>query len=338
MDLREPVPAAVIDRFGGSPRIATIALPECPPGRTLIEVWAAPLNPLDLLVASGKFHSAGFELPYVPGSECAGTVVQSARFAPGTWVYAECYPPSATPGLFAHRAVVPDENLCPIPDGVEPVLAAAVGNSGTAAYLSLVQEASLQAGETVLILGATGIVGQIAVQVARSHRAGRVVGVGRDETVLERLLGQGADAVIALRPGEGETVLADRIRAAAGPVDVVLDGLYGTPLQAAVQACAPRARVVNVGNLAGPTAQLPAGLLRSRQLTLSGFAGGLTPLADKEQALAWLWAAAARGDLPIEVRTFPLQELPLAWRAQADSPHAKCVALPNGALPSPSAA
>jgi hypothetical protein len=101
------------------------------------------------------------------------------------------------------------------------------------------------------------------------------------------------------------------------------------PLEAALRVCAPRARVINIGNLAGATVQVPAGLLRGKQLTLSGFAGLHTPLRDKRTALAWLWTALARGELQIEVRTFPLEGSVAAWRAQAVSPHAKCVILPG---------
>ena len=93
-------------------------------------------------------------------------------------------------------------------------------------------------------------------------------------------------------------------------MDVVLDGLYGLPLEAALQVCAPRARVVNIGNLAGPTAQIPAGLLRGKQLTLSGFAGLHIPLQDKRAALTWLWTALAGGELQVEVNTFPLERAP----------------------------
>jgi NADPH2:quinone reductase len=110
---------------------------------------------------------------------------------------------------------------------------------------------------------------------------------------------------------------------------VVLDGLYGLPLQAALPACAPRARIVNIGNLAGATAELPAGLLRGRQLTVSGFAGLHTPLRDKRGALTWLWDKLISGQLRIHVRTFPLDLAPAAWSEQAASPHAKCVVLPD---------
>jgi NADPH2:quinone reductase len=322
--------AAIVDAPGAEPRLGAVTLPPRTPGTTLVAVVAAPLNPLDLVIASGTFHSVRHEEPYVPGSECAGVVLDSDRYPPGSLVYAECHASPATPGAFAARVRVADENLLPLPDGLDPVLAAAVGNSGTAAFMPL-GDAGLRPGETVLVLGATGAVGQLAVQVAHLSGAGRVIGVARDQVALKRLLALGADAVVELRADEGSEELAVRLLAAAGPADVVLDGLYGVPLEAALQVCAPRARVVNIGNPAGATALVPAGLLRGKQLTLSGFAGLHTPLRDKRAALTWLWAALAHGDLRIEVRTFPLAELPAAWRAQAVSPHAKCVILPESA-------
>ncbi|WP_405010019.1 zinc-binding alcohol dehydrogenase family protein [Kitasatospora sp. NBC_01539] len=328
--MRDGTVAAIVDAPGAEPRLGPVALPPRTAGTTLVSVVAAPLNPLDLVIASGTFHSARHEEPYVPGSECVGVVLESDRFRPGTLVYAECHASPATPGTFATQVLVDDEDLLPLPDGIDPVRAAAVGNSGTAAFMPLVEEARLLPGETVLVLGATGAVGQIAIQVARGHGAGRVVGVARDRAALERLPALGADAVVELRAGEDADQLAARLLEAAGPVDVVLDGVYGLPLEAALRACAPRARLVNIGNPAGATALVPAGLLRGRQLTLSGFAGLHTPLRDKRAALTWLWTALVRDELQVEVRTCPLGELPSAWRAQAASPHAKYVILPEG--------
>ncbi|MCX5535809.1 zinc-binding alcohol dehydrogenase family protein [Streptomyces sp. NBC_00006] len=331
---RAEVRAAVVDAPGAAPRMGSVVLPPRTPGTTLVAVVAAPLNPLDLVIASGTFHSARHEAPYVPGSECVGVVLDSDRHQVGSWVYAECHAAPDSPGAFAQRVLVDDDDVLPLPEGLDPVRAAAVGNSGTAAFIPLVEEAALGTGETVLVLGATGAVGQLAIQVAYRRGAGRVVGVARDRAALERLPGLGADAVVELRAGESAEELAERLREVTGPVDVVLDGVYGVPLEAALQVCAPRARVVNVGNPAGATARIPAGLLRGKQLTLSGFAGLHTSLRAKEAALSWLWSALARGELRVDVRTFPLDELPSAWRTQAVSPHAKCVVLPqDGGLP-----
>ncbi|MDQ2848709.1 MAG: zinc-binding alcohol dehydrogenase family protein [Actinomycetota bacterium] len=322
--------AAIIDAPGAEPRLGSVVLAPQSAGTTLVGVIAAPLNPLDLLIASGTFHAARHQAPYVPGSECVGTVLASDSFSPGSLVYAECHATPAAPGCFAVQVLVADEDVLPLPKGMDPVLAAAVGNSGTAAFLPLIEQAGLRPGETVLVLGATGAVGQLAIQIARRHTAAVVIGVARDKLALARVLALGADTVVELRAGESAEELAARLRAATGPVDVVLDSLYGVPLEAALQVCAPRARVVNVGNPAGATAQIPAGLLRGKQLTLSGFAGLHTPLRDKRTALTWLWSALASGELELAVRTFPLTEIPAAWRSQAASPHAKCVLLPGG--------
>jgi NADPH:quinone reductase-like Zn-dependent oxidoreductase len=327
------LPAAIIDAPGAAPRPGTVSLPPRRPGTTLVEVLAAPLNPLDLVIASGAFHSARHELPYVPGSECTGTVIDSDRYPAGSLVYAECHASPASPGAFATQVLVDDEDLLPLPGDTDPVLAAAVGNSGTAAFMPLIEDAGLRRGETVLVLGATGAVGQLAVQVARQHAAGRVIGAGRNRAALEHVLDLGADVVIDLRPDESEDELAGRLLAAAGPVDVVLDGLFGLPLQAALRVCVPRARVVNIGNLAGATAQLPAGLLRGKQLTVSGFAGLHTPLRDKQAALTWLSGALAADTLRVDIRTFGLGELSAAWTEQAASPHAKCVVPAEEATP-----
>ncbi|MFJ7300216.1 zinc-binding alcohol dehydrogenase family protein [Streptomyces sp. NPDC099088] len=240
-DAHGEIRAAVVDAPGASPRVSSVTLPPRTPGSTLMAVVAAPVNPLDLVIASGTFHSARHEAPYVPGSECVGVVLASDRYQPGSWVYAECHASPDTPGSLATQVLVDDKNVLALPEGIDPVQAAAVGNSGTAAFMPLVEEAGLRSGETVLVLGATGAVGQLAIQVAHRRGAGRVVGGARDRSALERLPALGADAIVDLRAEESAEALAERLRAAAGPVDVVLDGVYGMPLEAALQVCAPRA-------------------------------------------------------------------------------------------------
>lgn len=328
-DHGSPISAVIVDAPGAMPHLGSIRLQKRTPGTTLLAVIAAPLNPLDLLIASGEFHSARHEEPYVPGSECVGRILDSDRFAPGTLVYAECHASPETPGSFAASVLVKDDDILVLPDGLDPVQAAAVGNSGVAAYMPLVETAGMSAGDTVLILGATGAVGQLAVQIAHARGAARVVGVGRDRAALKRLKTLGADAVVELRADESAVELAARLSDATGAADVVLDGLYGMPLEVALQVCAPRARVVNIGHSAGPSATIPAGVLRGKQLTLTGFAGLHRSLEDKQPALTWLWSALGSDTLHVNVETIPLEELPAAWRAQATSPHAKFVVVPS---------
>ena len=284
---------------------------------------------MDLLIASGTFHSARYEQPYVPGSECVGVVVQSGGHPVGTQVYAQCQAAPDRLGSLATHLFVKDEEILALPPGVDAVFAAAVGNSGVAAYMPLVENAGLRKGETVLILGATGVGGQLAVQIARNRGAGKVIGVGRDRSTLDRLLRLGADAVVGLRADESADDLAARLSKAAGPVDVVLDGLYGVPVQAALQSCAPHGRVVNIGNPAGSDLLLPAGLLRSKQLTLTGFAGLHISLAAKRDALTWLWRQGGDAAIELDVRTSPLCDIAATWSVQQSSPHAKHVVIPG---------
>lgn len=321
--------AAVIDGPGAPPHVGTVEVPALAPGHSVLRIVAAPVNPLDLLIASGTFHSARYEQPYVPGSECVGVVVQSRWHPVGTQVYAQCQAAPDRPGSLATHLLVEDEDVLALPAGLDPVIGAAVGNSGVAAYMPLVENAGLRRGETVLVLGATGVVGQLAVQIACSLGAGRVVGVGRDRSALDRVLQLGADAVVALRPAESADDLAMRLSEAAGPVDVVLDGLYGVPVEAALHSCAPHGRVVNIGNPAGSSVSLSAGLLRSKQLTLTGFAGLHMSLAAKRDALTWLWRQVGDGALELDVRTSPLCDIAATWSEQKSSPHAKHVVIPG---------
>lgn len=324
--------AAIIDGPGAAPHIGEMEVPLRAAGMTLVQVLAAPLNPLDLVMASGNFPAARHDRPYVPGVECTGAVIESGRYPIGATVFVDHHPSPATPGCLADQMVVSDQDILPVPDGVDPARAAAVGNAGIAAFLPLVEVAALRPGETVLLLGATGAVGQLAVQIARHHGAGRIIAVGRDAAVLQRVRALGAHDVVELRPEEDEDALALRLGAPSPSVDVVLDGLSGMPLQAALRACAPNARVINIGNPAGATMQVPAALLRSRQLALIGFASFLTPLARKRAALEWMWAALSRDELHVDIRTFSLAEIAVAWKAQQTSPHAKCVIVPGATL------
>ena len=256
-----------------------------------------------------------------PGSECVGRGAQSDRYARGTWVYADHASPS-TPGALAARVLVADEDLLPLPETVDPLPAAAVGNSGVAAFLPLVEMGRLRAGETALVLGATGAVGELAIQVARLRGAGRVVGAGRDAIALERVRTLGADATVRLRAGQDEEELAARLLAAAGPVDVILDAVYGAPLQAALRVCAARGR----RQCRQPRRPDRGGTGRApprQAVFLSGYAGLHTPLSEKREALRWLWTALTAGDLKVEIQPFSLDEVAAAWSKQAKvrTPH-----------------
>ncbi len=323
------MPAALIRAISHDPALGDIAPPTRKPGQVLIAVRAAALNPIDQWIASGQFYRGHPPLPYVPGCEGAGVVLESdGDLKPGTRVRFEC-PMLSTYGSLAPRTVVNADDAIPIPDAASDDLAASLGIAGMAGWLAVASCARLSPGERVVVLGATGIVGQVAVQAAHLLGAGRIIAVGRDRETLDRVRELGADVVVRLS-GQDVAELADALQAAAGgPIDVVIDGLWGDPALAAMTAAGPRARVVNLGQSAAPTLALPSGMLRGKMLALLGYSNLLGSTAERREGFQTVLAHALRGDLVVERELFPLDQAAQAWRRQHHSPHRKLViALP----------
>ena len=236
---------------------------------------AASLNPADIAIASGSFPFGSPPLPYVPGIEGVGTVVQSERFAPGTRVWTSGRGLGvAADGTFAERYLAAEEVLVEVPAEVADVDAAALGVVGLAAWMPLSWLAPVKPGESVLVLGATGNVGSVAVQAAKVLGAGRIVAVGRDADRLQRALELGADAVVEIADDLGERLAAS---VADDPPTLVFDALWGAPLEAAAAVTAPGGRIVHLGQSAGPTATLASGLIRGRQLQIQGYSNFAVP-------------------------------------------------------------
>jgi NADPH:quinone reductase-like Zn-dependent oxidoreductase len=205
----------------------------------------------------------------------------------------------------------------PLPDGIDGLRAAAIANPGMSAWLSLKERAALAPGETVLILGATGVAGQLALQAARLLGAKRVIGAGRNVNAIAKA---NVDSVIAL--GEPEDVVRDALAAeAAQGIDVVIDYLWGRPtelfLEAAAKAFNPKVtrttRLVEVGESAGKTITLPGAALRSIDLRIMGSGYGSVPLDRILSAIPELFEMVAAGKLRVEVQPVPLQEVETAW-------------------------
>jgi NADPH2:quinone reductase len=313
--------AAVIDRYGEPPVLRAVPEPTVD-GATLVEVIAAPLNPVDLSIASGKFYAGSPPTPYVPGGEGIGRLVQNGK--PGPRVYFRAALPN---GALAERAVVSQSQTVPIPDGVPDGVAAALGTPGIAAYLALTRRAQLKAGETVLILAASGVLGTCAVQVARLLGAGRIVAGARDEQQLARARELGADAIVDLKQTDG---LPDRIReASGGQLNVVIDPVWGVPGVAALEAMSQFGRFVQLGQAAGPEAVVKSGILRGRYLSILGFTNFLVPWEEQAAAYRTLVDWAMSGELKVEFEVLPLEAAPDAWKRQASSPHRKLALSPQ---------
>ena len=324
--------AAVLHAYGAVPEVGEFRDPVAGDGDELLEVAAAGMNPIDVRVATGQFPLERHEPPYVAGKEGVG------RRADGSLVYFDrCRDPF---GAFAERTLIRAGDGYPVPDGLDPALAVCFGVSGLAAWVGLEWRGQLAAGETVLILGASGVVGQIAVQAAKLLGAGRVVAAARDATGLERASALGADAVVPL-PSNGaggdparraalRTDLSATLRDAAGGdgYDLVLDPLWGEPARAAIAAVRPFGRVVNMGQSADAEVTLGSAAIRSTPIDLLGYTNYTAPADVLAAAYARMAGHGAAGELRVEIERLGLDDVPDVWRRQAGSPHAKLVIEP----------
>ncbi|WP_326552372.1 quinone oxidoreductase family protein [Micromonospora sp. NBC_01813] len=314
MSMSESMSAAVLTGYGEPPVAQPRPRPTPAAGQTLVRVSAAPITPLDLLCASGTSYLGAPALPYVPGVQGVGTLTDgsavwfptSAGMAPGD-------------GGLAEYAVVAVTNLVPLPDGVDHRLIAALGYSAVAAWSALTSRGGLRAGQDVLVLGASGTVGQAGVQIARLAGARRVTAVCRSTAAADRLRELGADAVVLLRADDDVPGLADRIRdAAAGPVDLVLDPLFGVPAAAALRVLRPGGRLVNLGSSAGATAPIESATLRGGALRILGYTNNELNPQQRAAAIAAIAGHAHAGRLTVDHQVRPLAEVAAAWQTQAD--------------------
>ncbi|MBV9060162.1 MAG: zinc-binding alcohol dehydrogenase family protein [Pseudonocardiales bacterium] len=311
--------AAVLVEVGAPPRFGDFAEPEPGEGQIVVEVAAAGVHHVDLAYASGSFYLGRPVVPCVVGSDGVG------RTAEGRRVFFDA--PVAPYGSWAQRALVSAASLVDVADGVENVTAAALGNTGLVAWLALSWRARLQPGESVLVLGATGAVGSIAVQAAKAQGASHVIAADRNPERLQRARQHGADAIVVLAGG---TDLAAALREAAGPrgIDVIIDPLWGEPALAAMHVAAPGARHVQIGNSAAATVDLPATVVRSAGLQILGFALFHSPVEVRREAYRSLTDHAARGEISIDVIQLPLAEVASAWEQQRQGAPAKLVLVP----------
>jgi NADPH:quinone reductase len=273
-----------------------------------IEVLAVAFNPLDLAVAAGRFYGGHPPLPYVPGCEAVGRLDGKRVYLFGEGRG------TGRDGFLAERVEFPSHLAVPVPDGVDEAVAAAAGIAGIAGWLPLAQVAPVQPDDRVVVLGATGTVGSITVQVARLLGAERVVAAGRDLDRLERARDFGADETVPLAGDR----LPERLREAAGGEGptLVVDALWGEPVRAAVEAAAPHARIVHVGQSAGPEATFPSAAVRGKRLSILGHSN--FALSSEEQGQAYLAVVGqiATGRIRIDVERFALDEVEAAWTAQ----------------------
>jgi NADPH2:quinone reductase len=297
--------AAVIEELAGEPLIRDLPVPEAVDGEHLVEITTAALNPADLVYAAGIRLQPSF--PYVPGLEGIG------RLEDGSRVYV---PLARTPhGTFAEYCIA--GNVIPVPEDVPDAQALGVGIAGSTGWLCLTWKGALEPGESVLVMGATGAVGQVVVQAAAALGASRVVAVGRDRDTLAGLLERGATDIIELS-GDYATSLMDT---ADGGFDLVVDSLFGEPLRAAIQATRMGGRIVNLGMRAGRSMELSGIALKGKDLLSCSI--DHAPAAEVSDAFARLVELVRQGRISTNHSVVPLENVVEAWRRQPSSPHQK---------------
>jgi NADPH:quinone reductase-like Zn-dependent oxidoreductase len=314
------VRAAVLHEYGSTPRFGEFAEPSPAAGQVVVDVAAAALHHLDLHKATGTFYMGPPPLPSCVGTDGVG------RLPDGRRVYFDAT--VAPHGSMAERSLVSQGALFDVADGIDDASAAALGNTGLGAWLALAWRSGLQPGETVLVLGACGAVGTIAVQAAKILGAGRVVAAARAGERLSRLLERGADAIVEL---EGDRDLTAALReAAGGDVNVTIDTLWGEPALAAMKAAARHGRHVQVGQLAGLDLSLPAPTIRSLSLDVRGFSVAHPPIEVRRHGYLRLTQHVARGEIVVDAQRVPLEQVATAWERQQNATGgAKQVLLPT---------
>ncbi|UNK29036.1 zinc-binding alcohol dehydrogenase family protein [Serratia plymuthica] len=303
--------AAIVKTLGQPPVFGSVEEPQAQAGEVLIEVTLAGIKQLDRAMVAGTHYSSPRTLPIVPGTDGVG-------YAPdGQRVYFASF--RQPHGALAERTVA--SWTVPVPEGVDDATAAALINPAFAAWLPLHWRAEVQPGETVLIIGATGTSGKLAVAAARQAGAGRIVAAGRRQSVLDAL---GVDGTVDLGLEGAELVQA--FADAAGPAgyNVIIDYIWGAATEALLAtlnnhdlssyAGGRGIRLVNVGSMAGPDIRLPAAVLRSNQLQIMGSGtGNFPPVAEMQRYANEILALAAAGKIAVETQEHGLSEIAAVW-------------------------
>jgi NADPH:quinone reductase-like Zn-dependent oxidoreductase len=296
-------------------------------GEMLVNVRAASIKNIDKLIAKGAHYANHGELPCVVGVDGVGVLADGRRVYTGG---------SRKPyGMMAEKTVVSKRWMIPIPDALDDVTAAAIPNPALSSWIPLVYRAQLQQGETVLVMGATGVSGKLAIQIAKLLGAGRVIAAGRNETVLKTLFQYGADATIALNQSQDALIDAFLEEKARNHFDIVLDFLWGPPTEAllaaltghSLEGTSPRTRLIQIGEMAGSTINLRAEAIRSSSVEIYGSGGGNLPADALGSLFPELLKRTVSGELRIDTEPVPLSDVENAWQRQ-DSEGRRVVVVP----------
>jgi NADPH:quinone reductase-like Zn-dependent oxidoreductase len=298
--------AAVVTAFDTPPAYREFPRPVPQnPDEILVDVIASGLHPRVRSQADGSHYTSSGELPLVPGIDGVG------RTPDGTLRYFVL--PDTTVGAMAEQTVIDQRRSIALPEGADPLLVAAAVNPAMSSWVALRQRIQFEPGQSVLVLGATGSSGRMAIQVAKHLGAGHVIGAGRDPKRLSELAVLGADATVQLGNASAVADLAH-------DVDVVIDYLWG-PLTADLMGRIAAVRSdqgkpltwVEIGSVAGPSADIPSAALRAVRLQIVGSGQGSVPTRSFLSEMPDLIHEISSGTFDIDVQAVPLREVEAAW-------------------------
>lgn len=313
--------AAVVSKKGGIPQYMDFPDPIINnKNEALIFVKAASIKNLDRARASGKHYSTENEehQPTIVGSDGVGFLEDGSK------VYF-----FSKKGTVAEKAVADKDRIVSIPEGLDFSIAAALPNAVMGSAMGLRFKTKLKAGETVLINGATGITGKIAVQIAKLYGAKKVIATGRNEDSLKSLLNLGADEIISLNINDEDFKQKIKDIHSGTPIDVILDYIWGHSIENILSALkgdgafSHKTRLVSVGGMSGDTIQLSSQILRGTDIQISG--SGLGSWMQEEMMLLLseiipeMFREAVNGKLKIETETIDLKNIETIWEKEIPS-------------------
>ncbi|WP_312297582.1 zinc-binding alcohol dehydrogenase family protein [Chryseobacterium sp.] len=313
--------AAVVFEKGSIPKYTDIAEPEITKENdVLVTVKAASIKNLDRARASGSHYSTENEAhqPKIIGSDGTGYLKDGSK------VYF-----FSKKGTVAEKAVADKTMMVPIPEALDFSIAAALPNAVMGSAMALKYKAGIQPGNTVLINGATGITGRIAVQIALLYGAQRIIVTGRNEESLRVLLTLGADEAVSLQLNDEEFRQKIKDIHTETPIDIILDYIWGPSVEMILSAFkgdgtfSHKTRLVTVGGMSSDTIQLSSQILRATDIQISG--SGLGSWTKEESALLFkeiipeMFQAAIEGKIKIETQDIDLSNIEAGWNAEVEN-------------------
>jgi NADPH:quinone reductase-like Zn-dependent oxidoreductase len=300
--------AAVVTTFDAPPRYLDYPDPAARgTDEAVVDVLAAGLHPRVRSQANGSHYTSTGVLPLVPGIDAV------VRDPQGRIRYAVL--DDTTLGTMAERTVIELDRSVVLPRGADPVLLAAAMNPAMSSWVALRHRIDFGRGQRVLVLGATGNAGRMAIQVAKRFGAAQVIAAGRDQARLAGLAALGAD----------QTCTFDQL-AAAADVDVVIDYVWGQPTARAMvdmlTGRQDRSRPltwIEIGSVVGAYAPIPSAALRSARLQIVGSGIGSVPGRDFVKEIPKIASAVAEGTFDVRARAVPLTDVEQAWTAAAQT-------------------